>query len=89
MKQQYIIRQARENRNELQQRLATLTPREVDVLSHVISGKKNRQIAENLGVAEKTIKVHRAHLMVKLKVQSVAELVRLAERLGVISSALK
>ena len=83
-----IARQARAKLNELQQRLAILTPREREVLSHVVSGKRNRQIAADLGTVEKTIKVHRAHLMKKLNVQSLAELVKLAERLGVISSPL-
>jgi FixJ family two-component response regulator len=80
-----IARQTRAKLSELQQRLATLTPREREVMSHVVSGKLNRQIAADLGTVEKTIKVHRAHLMAKLKVRSVAELVKLAERLGVIS----
>lgn len=78
-----MARQARAELNELQQRMATLTPREREVLSHVVSGKRNRQIAGDLGTVEKTIKVHRAHLMAKLKVQSLAELVKLAEQLGV------
>jgi FixJ family two-component response regulator len=81
-----LARQARAKLTELQQRLMTLTPREREVLGHVVSGKKNRQIADDLGLAEKTIKVHRAHVMVKLNAQSLAELVKLAERLGVISS---
>ena len=81
-----IARQARANLTELQQRLATLTPREREVLSHVVSGKLNKQIAADLGTVEKTIKVHRANLRAKLKVQSLAELVKLAERLGVISA---
>ena len=83
-----IARQARAKLNELQQRLVTLTPREREVLSHVVSGRLNKQIAADLGTVEKTIKVHRAHLMVKLKVRSLAELVKLAEQLGVISSPL-
>jgi RNA polymerase sigma factor (sigma-70 family) len=81
-----IARQARVISNELQQRLATLTQREREVLVRVVSGKKNRQIADELGTVEKTIKVHRAHLMKKLKAGSLADLVKLAERLGVISS---
>ena len=81
-----IARQARAKLSELQQRLAMLTPREREVLSHVVSGKKNRQIATDLGTVEKTIKVHRAHLMKKLKAGSLADLVKLAERMGVISS---
>ncbi|MGR9000441.1 MAG: response regulator transcription factor [Gammaproteobacteria bacterium] len=82
-------RKAQAESNEIQQRLATLTPREREVLSHVVSGKRNRQIAADLGTVEKTIKVHRAHLMAKLEVQSLAELVKLAERAGVISSPLE
>jgi RNA polymerase sigma factor (sigma-70 family) len=84
-----IARQARTELNELQQQLATLTPREREVLSHVVSGKRNKQIADDLGIVEKTIKVHRAHLMVKLKVRSLAELIKLAGRVGVISSPLE
>ncbi len=78
-----IARQARAKLTELQRRLDMLTPREQEVLIHVVSGKKNRQIAADLGTVEKTIKVHRAHLMKKLNVQS---LVKLAEWLGIISS---
>jgi FixJ family two-component response regulator len=67
----------------IRKRLASLTPREQEVLSHVVSGRLNKQIAADLGTGEKTIKVHRAHLMKKLQVRSVADLVRLAERAGV------
>jgi FixJ family two-component response regulator len=73
-------------RNEVEifkQRLATLTPREREVLAYVVSGRLNKQIAGELGTVEKTIKVHRARVMEKMKVHSVAELVRLAERLGI------
>ena len=77
-----LQRQARANVTEIQQRLATLTPREREVLQHVISGQLNKQIAADLGTVEKTVKVHRARVMQKMKVQSVAELVRLAERAG-------
>ena len=81
-----IVREVRVKLNELQQRLAMLTPREREVLSHVVSGEKNKHIAADLGTAEKTIKVHRSHLMRKLKAGSLAELVKLAEQLGVKSS---
>jgi FixJ family two-component response regulator len=67
---------------EIQQRLATLTPREREVLHHVISGHLNKQTAADLGTVEKTITVHRARIMQKMKVQSVAELVHLTERAG-------
>ena len=77
-----IARQARVILNEHQQRLAMLTPREREVLIHVVSGKKNKQIASRLGTAEQTIKIHRVNLMKKLKAESLAELVKLAEWLG-------
>jgi FixJ family two-component response regulator len=64
-------------------RYENLTPREREVLAHVVSGKLNKQIAFDLGTAERTIKAHRASIMEKLCVQSVAELVRLAQELGI------
>lgn len=67
----------------IHQRLATLTPRELEVMKHVVAGRLNKQIAADLGTTEKTIKVHRAHLMAKLKVRTLADLVRLAERGGI------
>lgn len=66
--------------SEIRVRLSTLTPREREVLECVIAGKLNKQIAGDLGTVEQTIKVHRAHVMEKMKVQSLAELVRLVER---------
>ena len=81
-----VARQARAKSNELQQRLAMLTPREREVLSHVVSGKRNKQIADELGTAEKTIKIHRASLMKKMKAESLADLIKLTELLVVISS---
>jgi FixJ family two-component response regulator len=68
---------------ELHDRYENLTPREREVLAHVVSGKLNKQIAFDLGTAERTIKAHRASIMDKLRVQSVAELVRLAQELGI------
>ena len=78
-----LQRQTRAEVAEIQQRLATLTPREREVMEHVISGQLNKQTAAELGTVEKTIKVHRALVMEKMKVQSVAELVRLAEKAGI------
>ena len=78
-----LQRQARAEVAEIRQRLAALTPREREVLEHVIAGRLNKQIAADLGTVEKTIKVHRARVMEKMKVHSVAELVRLAGRAGV------
>lgn len=60
----------------LAERLASLTPREREVLEGVVAGKLNKQIAADLGTAEKTVKVHRARMMEKMHVESVAELVR-------------
>ena len=71
---------ARQRRQTAEGRLATLTPREREVLSHVMDGRLNKQIASDLGTAEKTVKVHRARAMEKMHVRSVAELVRLLER---------
>ncbi|MGZ4973305.1 MAG: response regulator transcription factor, partial [Limisphaerales bacterium] len=80
-------RLAHDELNEIRKKLSTLTPREREVLDHVVSGRLNKQIAADLGTVEKTIKVHRAHLMTKLKVRSLADLVRLAERAGIMSIA--
>lgn len=70
----------------LQERLACLTPREREVLGHVIAGKMNKQIAADLGTGEQNIKVHRGRLMRKMGVKSVAELVRVAGRLGILTA---
>lgn len=66
---------------ELQARLASLTPREREVLMLVVAGKLNKQVADVLGTAEKTVKIQRARVMSKMKAQSLADLVRLAARL--------
>jgi FixJ family two-component response regulator len=73
------LRREQANLSEIRARLATLTPREREVLEHVVTGKLNKQIAGDLGTVEQTVKVHRAHVMQKMRVQSVAELVRLTE----------
>ena len=77
----------RELRNELaslNDRLSKLTPREREVLTHVVAGQLNKQIAADLGIVEKTIKLHRSRMMHKLGVRTVAELVRIAERAGIV-----
>ncbi|MGP8095898.1 MAG: response regulator transcription factor, partial [Steroidobacteraceae bacterium] len=66
----------------IEQRLHTLTPRERQVMEQVISGRLNKQIAAQLGIGEKTVKVHRARVMSKMEVRSVAELVQLAAKVG-------
>jgi FixJ family two-component response regulator len=75
-------REQRARRRELQARFDALTPREREVLAHVLSGQLNKQIAAYLDTAERTIKMHRANLMAKLQVQSVAELAHLAHEAG-------
>ena len=67
---------------ELRKRWERLTPRERDVLAHVVAGRLNKQIARELGAAEQTIKVHRGRVMRKLEVNSVADLTRLVERVS-------
>ncbi|HBZ54287.1 MAG TPA: DNA-binding response regulator, partial [Syntrophobacteraceae bacterium] len=71
---------------KLRERLETLTPREVEVLRLVATGMLNKQIAFDLGTSEKTIKVHRARVMEKLNAASLADLVRVADKLGIRSS---
>ena len=68
-------------------RLGTLTPREREVFRLVADGMLNKQVAYQLGTAEKTIKVHRARVMQKMGAESLADLVRFAEKLGIRSSA--
>jgi FixJ family two-component response regulator len=70
-------------RKEVRDRLATLTPREFDVLKGVVAGMLNKQIAAQFGTTEGTIKVHRGRVMEKMGVTSVAELVILAQRAGI------
>jgi FixJ family two-component response regulator len=80
------LRREQTELSEIRARLATFTPREREVLEHVVTGKLNKQIADDLGTAEQTVKVHRAHVMQKMRVRSVAELVRLTERCGISGS---
>jgi FixJ family two-component response regulator len=77
------LRPARIERERIAKCLATLTERERQVLEHIVAGRLNKQIAAELGTAEKTIKYHRANLMRKMGVRVVADLVKLAERAGV------
>ncbi|HWX79533.1 MAG TPA: response regulator [Steroidobacteraceae bacterium] len=83
LKRDAAERQERTIRNAIQQRFLLLTPRERQVMTHVIRGRLNKQIAADLGTGEKTIKVHRARVMSKLVVRSVAELVKLGARVSI------
>ena len=76
-------RQSSAEKNEARRLLDLLTPREFEVMQLVITGMLNKQIAGEMGTAEKTVKVHRGRVMQKLGVTSVAELVRLVQRAGI------
>jgi FixJ family two-component response regulator len=79
-------RTAREQRaksEDLRRRYRALTPRERDVLARVVTGRLNKQIAGELGTSEAAVKVHRQHVMAKMGAGSLAELVRMADRLGI------
>ena len=79
-------RQAREenaDKRELQRRYESLTTREQEVMAQVISGLLNKQIAGELKIAEDTVKFHRGHIMRKMQADSLADLVRMAENLGI------
>ena len=68
---------------DLQSRAAQLTPREREVFGHVIAGRLNKVIADRIGTTEQTVKVHRARVMEKLGAKSVADLVRIGQRIGI------
>ena len=74
---------ARSETGELRQRYEQLTPREREVMALVVAGQLNKQVASELSTTERTIKFHRAHIMQKMGVESLADLVRMAEKLGV------
>jgi FixJ family two-component response regulator len=78
-----VRRNAQQKQDGFRRLLATLTPRERQVFDRVVQGKINKQIAHNLGPTERTIKAHRQRVMEKMKVQTLAELVTIAERLGI------
>lgn len=73
-------RHAREQRKSVERRLSSLTPREREVLIGVVAGRLNKEIAAELGIVEKTIKVHRGRVMEKMGVRNVADLVRMVAR---------
>ena len=76
-------RDTRERHRELRERLKKLSEREFEVLSHVVLGQLNKQIASDLGIHERTVKLHRTAITAKLQVQSVAELTRLTQEAGI------
>jgi FixJ family two-component response regulator len=81
-----LDRQGRKERAELAELrdgLRQLTPREREVMSLVVAGLLNKQIALRLGASEKTIKIHRSHVMQKMRADSLADLVRMSQKLGI------
>jgi FixJ family two-component response regulator len=78
-------RRDRADYEQLRRRYMTLTPREQTVMAQVVSGMLNKQIAGRIGTSEKTVKVHRARVMTKMNASSLPELVRMADRLGIVS----
>lgn len=80
-------REQRKGLDAFRELLARLTPREHQVFERVVQGKINKQIAYQLGATERTIKAHRQRVMEKMKVQTLAELVSIAERLGMVAHA--
>jgi FixJ family two-component response regulator len=77
-----VERSERARVNLLRERFAAFTPREREVLAHVLAGRLNKQIAGELGIDERSVKRHRTNFMLKVQVQSVAELTHLAETAG-------
>ena len=79
------VRESSDEREEmiaLRSRYESLTRREREVMSHVVAGQPNKVAAADLGISETTIKIHRGHVMHKMRAESLAELVRMADRLG-------
>ena len=81
-----LMRQVSAELQAIAERLNRLTPREREVLHHVVAGQLNKQIAADLGTVEKTVKVHRSRVMEKMGVRSLADLVRMAERIGLVTT---
>jgi len=80
LEQERHAREVRAELSELQDRVESLTPREREVFAFVIKGLLNKQIAARMGISEKTVKVHRGRVMRKMRADSLAQLVRMAER---------
>jgi FixJ family two-component response regulator len=80
-------RKGRAEEDDIRGRIALLTPREKEVMQRVVRGQANKVIAMDLGVSQRTVELHRARVMKKLKMRSVAELVHAVDRIGGIANA--
>jgi FixJ family two-component response regulator len=80
-------REERARQRQRRERFDALTERELEVLAHVVQGRLNKQIAADLGIHERTVKLHRTAITTKLGVQSVAELTRLTDQAGIFTAA--
>ena len=83
LKKDIKTREAIDERQSILHKIESLTPREYEILTYVITGMLNKQIAYDLDISEKTVKVHRGRVMEKVGVDSVAQLVRLADKVGI------
>ena len=82
-KKDVASRSVMNEKQNILQRVKSLTPREYEILTYVITGMLNKHIAYHLTISEKTVKVHRGRIMEKLEIHSVAELVHLADKAGI------
>lgn len=82
LEKEKIRRAARREENIIRERLSTLTPREVEVMERVVKGQANKVIAMDLGVSQRTVELHRARVMRKLRMRSLAELVQTVGRVS-------
>jgi FixJ family two-component response regulator len=83
IEQHRVVRAAQADAAKLRERLASLTPREREVLAALVAGRLNKQIASDLGVVEQTVKFHRARIMERMQARTVAELMHFAAQLGI------
>jgi len=85
--ERHVVQRTKQaQRRGIQARITRLSPRELEVMKHVIRGRLNKQIGADLGIAEKTVKSHRGEVMEKMEAGSVAELVRFCEAAAIKSS---